>query len=250
MSHTDPDSQVRLAETALRANPGNEEIKKRLLTVRSRKEQINAIAEKAHGLEVTGHYTEAVKELQILRQLYPQYPALEVEIRRLERLEEQRAMEGARKQLERFQSALQSAIEEGKRILQKHGVTEASRYLDTELTKYRETPEYKAFAEVVAKRAAWEGLDRELAGNSDPDAQIRLAEAAVRDNSGNAEIRKRLAALRDRKDQINAMEKKARDLELSRQYREAATELQHLRALQPRYPEIDSEIERDRKSVV
>ena len=48
MSQTDPDSQVSLAEAALRTNPGNEEIKKRLVTVRSRKEQITAIAEKAH----------------------------------------------------------------------------------------------------------------------------------------------------------------------------------------------------------
>jgi hypothetical protein len=244
MGKTDPDSQVRLAEAALRANPNNEEIKKRLVTVRSRKEQIHAIAGNARTLEASRQYSEAAKELQPLRQLYPQYPSLETEIRRLEQLEEQRLSEGARRQLEQFQLALQRALEEGKRILQRHGASEATKYLGTQPSKYRETHEFRAFAEVVAKRAAWEALDRDLAGNPDADAQIRLAEAAVRQNPGNEEIGTRLAVLRSRKAQISAFAENARALEASRQYEEAAKELRQFRQLHPQYPNLESEIGR------
>ena len=244
MGQTDPDSQVRLTEAALRANPANGEIKRRLVTVRARKEQISAIAEKGRALEASRQYSEAAKELQQLRQLYPQYPALESEIRRLERLEEQRLSEGARRQREQFQLALQGAIEEGKRILQKQGATEAARYLDSQPVKYREAPEFRAFAEVVAKRAAWEVLERDLSGNPDSDAQIRMAEAALRQSPGNEEIAKRLAALRSRREQINAIADRVRALETSRQYGEAARELQQLRQLHPQYPSLESEIGR------
>jgi eukaryotic-like serine/threonine-protein kinase len=244
MGKTDPDSQVRLAEAALRANPGNEEIKKRLVTVRSRKEQIHAIAEQARTLEASRQYSEAAKELQPLRQLYPQYPSLEPEIRRLERLEEQRLSEGERRQLEQFQLALQRAIEEGKRILQRHGASEATKYLGTQPSKYRETQEFRAFAEVVAKRAAWEALDRDLAGNPDADAQIRLAEAALRQNPGNEEIGTRLAVLRSRKEQISAIAENAQALEASRQFGDAAKELRQFRQLHPQYPGLESEIGR------
>jgi serine/threonine-protein kinase len=241
---TDSDAQVRVAEAALRENPWNEEIKKRLAAVRSRREQIRAIAEKAHVLEASRQYGEAAEELQRLRDLYPQYPSLEPEIRRLERLEEQRLMEGARRQLEQFQLALQSAIEEGKRILQKHGASEAAKYLGMQPAKYRETPEYQVFAEVVAKRVAWEALEQELARQSDPDAQVRVAEAALRKNPGNEEIKKRLAAVRDRREQIRAIAERARVLETSRKYGAAATELQQLRQLYPQYPGLESEIRR------
>ena len=244
MSQTDPDAQVRLAEAALRANPGNGDIKKRLATVRSRREQINAIAEKAQVLESSRQYSEAVKELQQLRQIHPQYPGLESEIRRLERLEQQRAMESARHHLEQAQLELQSALEEANRILQKQGTAEAVRYLGTQPAKYRETPEFKAFAEVVVKRAAREALDRGLAGEMEPDAQVRVAEGALRANPGNEEIRKRLAAVRARKEQIEAIAENARVLEASQRYGEGAKELDQFRQLYPQYPSLESEIQR------
>ena len=117
------------------------------------------------------------------------------EIRRLERLEEQRVLEVARREAEQFQAAMRSAVEEGQRILQKRGVAEAGPYLSAQPPKYRETPEFRAFAEGVAKRAAWEALDHALAGNADADAQIRLAGrrgAAAKSPGELEEIRKRL----------------------------------------------------------
>jgi serine/threonine-protein kinase len=244
MGNTDAEAQVRLAEAALRAHPGNAEIKNRLVTVRSRREQINAIAAKARAFEASRQYSGAAIELQQLRQIYPQYPSLESEIRRLGQLEEQRVTEAARRQQEQFQLAVQTAIEEGQRVLQKHGAPEAAKYLVAQPAKYRDTPEFREFSDVVAKRAAWEALDRDLAGTTDLDAQVRLTEGALRENPGNEEIRKRLAAVRSRKQEINAIAEKARVLEASRQYGEAAKELLRLRQLHPQYPSLDSEIQR------
>jgi tetratricopeptide (TPR) repeat protein len=241
---SDPEAQVRMAEQALRENPGNEEIKKRLSAVRSRREQIRAVVEKMRTRESSRQYGEAAEELQRLRQFYPQYPNLDSEIRRLERLEEQRLLEATQRQLEQFQLALQSAVEEGKRILLKHGASEAAKYLSMQPTRYRETAEYKGFAEMVANCAAGEALDQELAHQSDPEAQMRVAQSALRENPANEEIKKRLAAVRRRKEQISAVLEKARGLETSRKYGAAAAELGQLRQLYPQYPGLDSEIRR------
>ena len=243
-SKPDPDTQVRVAEAALQKNPGVEEITKKLAAARKRREQINASVERSGGLESSNQYSEAAKELEQLRSLYPQYPNLESEIRRLERLEEKRLLENARRQLEQFQAAVKSALEEGNRILQKRGVSEASAYLSAQPAKYRETAEFRAFAELVASRAAWEALDRELAQTPDPEGQILAAEAALRNNSGNQEIKKKLAAVRGRRDEINAILEKARALEGSGQYSKSAKELQRLRSIYPEYPALELEIRR------
>jgi len=241
---TEPDAQVRIAEVALLRNPANEEVRKKLADLRGRKQQITAIAEKARGLETTQKYGSAVEELQRLRQIYPEYPNLEPEIRRLERLEEQRRLETARRQVEQFRSELQNSIEGGRRILRESGAPAAAQYLDTLSPNFRVEAEYKAFAEVVAQRAAAEALERDLSRKKDLDAQIRLAEEAFRENPGNEEISEKLAALRDRKQQITAISERVRVLESSRRYEEAALELQRLRQLHPQYPKLESEIRR------
>ena len=121
---------------------------------------------------------------------------------------------------------------------------EAARYLGAQPAKFREITEFRALAEVVANRVASEALDQELLLESDPDAQVRSAEAALRANPGNDEIRKRCAVVRNRKEQIYAITQKSRNLETSRQYAEAAKELQQLRQLYPQYPSLESEIRR------
>ncbi len=241
---TEPDAQIQIAEVALLRNPANEEVRKKLADLRGRKQQITAIAEKARGLESTQKYGSAAEELQRLRPIYPEYPNLEPEIRRLERLEEQRRLETARRQMEQFRSELQNSIEGGKRILRESGAPAAAQYLDTLSPNFRVEAEYKAFAEVVAQRAAMEALERDLSRKKDLDAQIRLAEGAFREHPGNEEISERLAALRDRKQQITAITERVRVLESSRRYEEAALALQRLRQLHPQYPKLESEIRR------
>ncbi len=157
---------------------------------------------------------------------------------------EQRLAESARFEVEQFQSAVQGAVEEGQRVLQKHGASEAARYLGTQPTKYRETLEFQTFAELIAKRMAREVLEQELAANTDPDTQVRLAEAAFRKDPGNEEIKTRLAAVRSRKEQVNAITERVRVLEASRRYGNAAKELQRMRQIHARYPSLESDIRR------
>ena len=240
----EPDAQVQLTEAALRRNPDNEEIQRKLSAVRSRKEQISAIAKSTRLLEARRQYTDAVAELQRLRTIYPGFPNLESEIGRLTGLEEERRLQDARRQSEQFRSELQRAIEDGQRILQQHGAAEAARYVSAQPAKYREIPEYRAFAATIAQRLACETLDKNLASTHEPDAQVRLAEAALRDNPVNEEIKKRLADLRNRAEQIKEITQKARGLEASRQFGHAAKELEHLRRLYPAYPDLELEIRR------
>lgn len=241
---TEPEAQVRLAEAALRDNPGNEEIKSRLAAVRSHKEQVSSIRERARALEVSQQHGKAAEELRRLRQIHPQYPDLDQEIRRLERLEEQRHIETARREQEHFQSVVQEAISEGRRILQTHGASEAASYLKTQPEKYCESREFTEFAALVAQLVPVESLNQKLASNGDPDIQVQLAEAALRKSSENEEVRKILAAVRGRKDQIVEIQRTVHGLESSRKYGKAAQELRRVRQLHPQYPGLEAELKR------
>ena len=85
----DPGRQVQLSEDAVRRHPGNTEIQNRLAMARQRKKEIESIIDGAGAFETSRHYSEAAQQMTRLRNLYPTYPNLEVEIRRLQRLEEQ-----------------------------------------------------------------------------------------------------------------------------------------------------------------
>jgi serine/threonine-protein kinase len=85
----DPGRQVQLSEDAVRRHPGNKEIQNRLAMARQRKKEIESIIDRAGVLETSRQYSEAAQQMTRLRDLYPKYPNLEVEIRRLQRLEEQ-----------------------------------------------------------------------------------------------------------------------------------------------------------------
>jgi len=148
----------------------------------------------------------------------------------------------ARRQLDQFQRGLEHAISEGERILQEHGSVEAAAFLDAQARSYADAPHFQDLMERVRRRGVAEVLDRHLAEESTPETRVRLAEAALRKNPGNEEIEKRLAVVRERKNQITAVVEKARDLEFSRQYKDAAENLCTLRKLYPQYRHLESEI--------
>ena len=134
-------------------------------------------------------------------------------------------LESARSQWRQFQAQLQVALEESKRIFLERGSSAAAQYIGRQPDRFREAGEFKALAATVEMRIAAESLDQDLANNAEPEAQIRLAEAALRKNPDNDEIKKRLASVRSRKEQIGAIRGKARVLEASMKYAEAAAEL-------------------------
>jgi serine/threonine-protein kinase len=153
-------------------------------------------------------------------------------------------LQNARRQREQFQARVLQAVEQGKRILDEHGGAEAARYLETQPDRYSQTPEFHAFAQAVAVRRAREALDQDLSHQTDPDIQLRLAEAALRKNPDNAEIKEKLAAVRLRRQQIAASVEGARSLEASTQYAAAAEELSRLCQIYPDYPNLAREIQR------
>jgi eukaryotic-like serine/threonine-protein kinase len=148
----------------------------------------------------------------------------------------------ARRQLDQFQRGLEHATSEGERILQEHGSEEAAAFLDAQARSYADAPHFQDLMERVRRRGVAEVLDRQLAEESTPETRVRLAEAALRKNPGNEEIEKRLAVVRERKNQITAVVEKARDLEFSRQYKDAAENLSTLRKLYPEYLHLEAEI--------
>ncbi|MFZ0322298.1 MAG: protein kinase, partial [Candidatus Sulfotelmatobacter sp.] len=150
----------------------------------------------------------------------------------------------ARRQFEQFRRGLEFAVREGKRILEEHGSEEAVAFLGAQPRQYADAPHFQKLTERIHQRAAIEALDRQLEKEMVPEARVQLAEAALRRNPGNEEIEKRLATLRARKSQIAAIAEKARDLEFSREYEEAAKQLGALRKLYPGHPHLETEIVR------
>jgi serine/threonine-protein kinase len=148
----------------------------------------------------------------------------------------------ARRQLEQFRRGLEFAVREGERILQEHGSGQAAAFLGAQPPQYAGDPHFQKLTERIRLRAAVEALDRQLEKEVAPEARVQLAEAALRKNPGNEEIEKRLATLRAWKSQIVAIAEKARDLEFSRQYEEAARQLGALRKLYPGHPHLETEI--------
>ena len=106
-------------------------------------------------------------------------------------------------------------MKESKRILQRHGAAEAATYMAMQPAKYRETQEYKTVVEMVADAAACEALDQKLAETDDPDTQVRAAQAALRERPESADLKKRLAMVRSRLEEIGAIAEEARVLEAS-----------------------------------
>lgn len=148
----------------------------------------------------------------------------------------------ARRQLDQFQRGLESTISEGERILHQHGAAEAASFLQAQPHQYSVTPRFQGLVDRVHKRGAAEALDQQLAREPRPEAQVRFAEAALRKSPGNEEIEKTLASARERKTRISSVVERARELEASLRYEEAAEELAYLRKLYSEYPRLEAEI--------
>lgn len=225
---------VRLLEAAQTEFPGRTEIEDLLRT--SRKLQAK---EKLVG-EVLSF------SQQLLSQKGPQAAA--------EYLEEQvpfvtddrvgAALKEARHQAQQLRQRIQNALEEGKRILREHGSQETRKFLEAQPAQFLESAEFQGLGELLRKHEACENLDRDLAKQSDLDAQLRMAEEAVRRNPGNEEIQARLAALQQLKQAVQGIVDRSGGLEGARHYGEAAQQMGLLRKLYPRYPNLEREIQR------
>jgi serine/threonine-protein kinase len=228
------DDAVRILESVQRDFSGTEEIEPLLDKVRTDAKRAKSLAQVLHQAQQLLGQDSTEQAVQFLEN-----KTLEISDARLFDL-----LESARREHEHFQLGFRAAIEEGNRRLQRSGAIDAARYLGAQPAKFREIPEFRALAEVIAKRVASDALDQELLLKSDPDAQVRAAEAALRANPDNEEIKRRCAVVRSRREQIYAITQKSRSLEASGQGGEAAKELKKLRQLHPQHSSLESEIRR------
>jgi eukaryotic-like serine/threonine-protein kinase len=226
-----------LLEAAEAQFPGDAEISTLLRTTRealTREKQVTDVLDAAQQLLSHGG-PEATAEF------------LGRQVQFVDDLRVQAALKGARRQAEQFRRKTESALAEANRILRDHGTRETWKYLQAQPEPLLQSADFKSFSELLRKREACETLDRELAKQSDPDVQLRMAEEAVRRNPSNPEIQSRLDTVRQRSELIATIVDHADALETSGDYGRAAQELGRLRQLHKQYPNIDREIQRLRR---
>ena len=225
---------IRLLEAAQTEFPGRTEIEDLLRA--SRKEQSRE--------KLVGEVLQFSQ--QLLSQKGPQAAAeyLEEQVQFVSDDRVRAALADARRHSEQLRKRIQNALEEGQRMLREHGAQETRKYLEAQPPQFLESAEFQTLSELLRKREACENLDRELAKQSDIDAQVRMAEEAARKSPENEEIGHRLAATRQRQEAIQGIVERAGVLEATRQYGEAAHQMGLLRQLHPRYPNLEREIQR------
>jgi tRNA A-37 threonylcarbamoyl transferase component Bud32/tetratricopeptide (TPR) repeat protein len=228
------DDAVRILEDARREFSGTKEIELLLQRVRAAQTKEMSVVEAMASAQ------------QMLQQGNPDSAVqfLEAKIPELSDARLSTLLEDARRQKDQFQRGLRSAMEQAQRILQDHGAVETAKYLEIQPERYRETPEFRSFADSVVKRMAVATLDHDLALQTEPDAQLRLAEAALRKNPENKEIKDRLASVLARKEQMSALVDRAHSFESSGQYADAIEQLSALRKLHSKFPGLENEIRR------
>ena len=84
----DLNRRVAILEGAKAKYPAESRFEQALQQARSRKDLVDSIVGKAHSFEDNGHFTDALAQWEILREIHPGYPALDVEIERLRRRRE------------------------------------------------------------------------------------------------------------------------------------------------------------------
>jgi eukaryotic-like serine/threonine-protein kinase len=234
LSRNDFREGIRLLEAARTQFPEMAEIEDMLRTARKTEAREKLIAE---VMELSGGLfsqkgPDAVAEF------------LEKQVQVIDDPRLQARLAESQRQAEQLRRRLQTALQEGQRILREHGTEETRKYLEAQPANLLRSAEFRAFVESVGQQEAWESLNRDLAKHDDPVRQIQLCEEAVRRHPRNKEIQNRLAATRQRKRDIESIIDRAGVFETSREYSEAAQQLSILRNLYPKYPNLEDEIRR------
>ena len=92
----DLNRRVAILEGAKAKYPAESRFEQALHQARSRKDLVDSIVGRAHSFEDNEHFTDALAQWEILREIHPAYPALEVEIERLRRRREEQIRSAAK----------------------------------------------------------------------------------------------------------------------------------------------------------
>jgi serine/threonine protein kinase len=91
VAEPDLDRKVSILEEAEQKHPSEKRFEQSLQQVRSRRDKVNAVVGRARMLEEGRQFFDALGQWEILRNIYPQYPGLDIEIDRLKKRREQQA---------------------------------------------------------------------------------------------------------------------------------------------------------------
>ena len=91
VAEPDLDRKVSILQEAEQKYPAEKRFEQSLQQVRARRDKVNAVVGRARMLEEGRQFFEALGQWEILRNIYPQYPGLDIEIDRLKKRREQQA---------------------------------------------------------------------------------------------------------------------------------------------------------------
>jgi len=92
----DLDRKVALLEEAQKKYPSEPRFEQSVRQVRARRDKINSLVGRARMLEEGRQFSDALGQWEILRNIYPQYPGLDIELDRLKKRREQQTRADAK----------------------------------------------------------------------------------------------------------------------------------------------------------
>jgi eukaryotic-like serine/threonine-protein kinase len=179
-AEADLDRKMNILKEAAARYPNEPHFKETLNLIGERRNLVNTIVNRARQYEERSQNNEAIGQWDILRNIYPQYPGLEIEIQRLERKRDEQSRDEAKSRLVR---QIDSHLEDGEYEKALGVVREA-------LEQFPEDREFagleKLAAQGLEKRASAEQFLNEgkrLCASGEVDEGIqKLREAAALDN--------------------------------------------------------------------
>jgi serine/threonine-protein kinase len=241
-----------LAEQALARFPGEPRLNRlraqaesvRDATERMIQKQLSAIK----NLAEKGHTHDALAASEsALQQLGPDQRLQAVTIHLRQALENEGRLKAEQAALARARDAVRAGdYESGLKILtsarvefpSSKEIADGLQALQDRMARHQET----AAAENARKREIAEALEHALAGESDPEAQVRLAAEANRKVPGNDDVQQILARVREHQQNVQAAEERALELEKNESYWQAILEWENIRQLYPQHPQAAARI--------
>ncbi|MGA7412138.1 MAG: protein kinase [Bryobacteraceae bacterium] len=185
-SETDLERKLHILEEASERYPKEPHFKQSLKLLRDRRDLVSSIVARGRQFEDRGQFNESIAQLEIVRNIYPQYPGLEDGLQRLRgRLEDTERESLKAKRMSEFDSLLSSG-----------DYTEARRAASEALAKFPGDREIEGLLKL-----ADEGIDRcanaqrrleqgqSLCARGDYTGALPLLREAAQLDDGNAAIR-------------------------------------------------------------
>jgi serine/threonine-protein kinase len=143
----DLERKVNILKEACERCPNEQQFQQSLKLTRERRDLVNSIVAKARHYEEKSLFTEAIGQWDILRNIYPKYPGIEVEVTQLVKRRDEQVKDEARGRL----------IEQIDRSLEASDYTRARDLAVGALSEHPQDPELNGL-----ERLARQGLERSL----------------------------------------------------------------------------------------